>query len=72
MVKKNWKIVTFWVLGAICILFASMIAGHLEKGLGVSDMSFSLALLVAFILFLVGGLLWISVAVAVKEIEEES
>ena len=71
MSKRNWKIVTFWVLGSICILFASMIAGHLEKGLGVSDLGFTLALLISFVLFLVGGLLWISVAVAVKEISEE-
>lgn len=58
----------FWVLGAICVLFGSMISGRVEKTLGVSDIGYSLALLIAFILFLLGGLLWISVAVAVKEI----
>jgi uncharacterized membrane protein len=72
MAKRNWKIVSFWVLGTACILFGSMIAGHLEKGLGVTDLGFSLALLISFVLFLVGGLLWISVAVAIKEIGEES
>lgn len=61
--KKNVKMVVFWVLGSALILFGSMIAGHLEKTLGVSDTSYLLALLVAFVLFLVGGLLWISVAV---------
>jgi len=71
MVKKNWKIVTFWVLGSICILLGSMIAGHLEKTLGVTDLGFGLALLISFVLFLVGGLLWISVAIAVKEVAEE-
>ncbi|MDI6798671.1 MAG: hypothetical protein QMD12_01585 [Candidatus Aenigmarchaeota archaeon] len=71
MVKKNWKIVTFWVLGSICILLGSMISGHLEKTLGVTDVGFGLALLISFVLFLVGGLLWISVAIAVKEAAEE-
>lgn len=71
MRKRNWKIVTFWVLGSVCILFGSMIAGHLERGLGVSDLGFTLALLIAFVLFLVAGLLWISVAIAVKEVSEE-
>ena len=71
MVKKNWKIVTFWILGSVCITFGAMIAGHLEKTLGVSDLSFAFALMIAFVLFLVGGLLWISVATAVKEISAE-
>lgn len=71
MSKKNWKIATFWVLGTVCILLGSMISGHLEKGLGVSDLSFSFALLIAFVLFLLGGLLWISVAIAVKKVSEE-
>ncbi len=64
--KKNWKMASFWVLGTVCILFGSMIAGHLEKGLGVDDLSYFLALLIAFILILLGGLLWISVAIAVR------
>ena len=65
-IKRNWKMVFFWVLGTICILFGSMIAGHLEKTLGVDDLSYALALLIAFVLILLGGLLWISVAIAVR------
>ena len=64
--RKNWKMALFWVLGTICILFGSMIAGHLEKGLGVDELSYLLALLIAFVLILLGGLLWISVAIAVR------
>jgi len=70
MVNKNWKMVFFWVLGAVCILLGSMIAGRLEKTLGVSDIGYTVALLVSFVLFLFGGLLWISVAVAVKMAKE--
>lgn len=67
---KNWKVVVFWVVGAVCITFASMITGNLGIGAGVTTAGFLFALGVAFILFLVGGLLWISVAVAIKELEE--
>jgi len=63
--------VTFWVLGAITIMFGAMIAGRLDRTLGVSDLSYSIALLMSFILFLLGGILWISVAVAVKHVSEE-
>lgn len=69
--KRNWKIVTFWILGSISILFGSLIAGNLQPGLGVTEIGLAVALLIAFLLFLFGGLLWISVAIAVKEVREE-
>ncbi len=71
MSKKNWKIAVFWVLGSIFILIGSMIAGNLEMGIGVSDLGFAIALMASFVLFLVGGMLWVSVAIAVKEVSEE-
>jgi len=66
MTKRNWKLVFFWVIGTICMLLGSMIAGNVEKTTGVSESGFWTALLIAFLLFLVGGLLWISVATAAK------
>ncbi len=69
--KRNWKIVLFWVLGAICILIGSMISGHLEKDMGTTELSYVITLLISFILFLFGGLLWISVSIAVKKVTEE-
>lgn len=66
MADRNWKMVLFWVLGAVCIMFGSMVAGRLEGGVGVTGISYTFAFAVAFILFLLGGLLWISVAVAMK------
>lgn len=48
------------------MLLGSMIAGNVEKTTGVSESGFWTALLIAFLLFLVGGLLWISVATAAK------
>jgi uncharacterized membrane protein len=69
--KKRWRMSLFWVLGAACMLLGSMIVGHLDKTLGVTDISYSLALLTAFILILLGGFFWISVAVALKRLTEE-
>ena len=69
--KRNWKIVAFWILGTFCILFASMISGKLERGLGVDETGFYLALLISFVLFLLGGLLWIAVAIAARTVSEE-
>jgi hypothetical protein len=48
-----------------------MISGRLEKTLGVTTTSFVLALLISFVLILMGGLLWISVAIAAKHVVEE-
>lgn len=71
MPKRNWKMVSFWILGALCILLGAMIAGNAEKSLGTGDSAFFTALLVAFVLMLLGGILWISVAVGTKFSVEE-
>lgn len=68
---KNWKVILFWLLGAMCITFATMITGNLEMGPGVTESSFLFALGIAFLLFLIGGLFWISVSVAIEELEEK-
>lgn len=64
------KLIIFWILGSIAILFGSWIAGHVEQTLGVTTESYALALVVAFLLILFGGFMWIAVAVAVSEEEE--
>ncbi len=69
--KRNLKIAGFWVLGTMSALFASMIAGNLEKEIGVTDTGYMIALVMAFILFAFAGLLWISVAIAVKKSAED-
>lgn len=68
--KSKWRITLFWVVGAVFILFGSMIAGSLQKTIGVTDISYALAILIAFVFFLIGGLLWISVSFAIKSISE--
>jgi len=68
--KKNWKAVAFWFFGALCILFAAMISGKLELVTGVTETGYLIALIVSLILIMVGGLLWIAVAIAAKRGEE--
>ena len=66
MPLRNWRTVLLWILGSISIFFATMIAGKLDFSLGVNEIGFLLAVAVTMLLFLIGGLLWITVALAVR------
>ena len=66
MPLRHWKTVLLWISGSIAIFIGSMIAGRLDFGLGVNEPGFLLALVISLMFFLMGGLLWISVALAVK------
>lgn len=58
----------FWILGTVSIFTGVRIAGTIERStLGVTTSIFYIALLVGFALILMGGLLWISVAGAIRE-----
>jgi len=69
--KSKWKIICFWVLGSICMVMGSMIAGQLQKTIGTNDIGFLIAFVLSLTLFLTASLLWISVALALREVEEE-
>jgi cation transporter-like permease len=69
--KNKWKIVFLWVIGSICLLIGSMIAGQLQRTLGTDDIGFLIALLLSLMFFLVAGLFWIAVVLAFKEVREE-
>lgn len=60
------KLVSVWVLGALFLLGGSWVVQNLELTVGVSGQSYILAMLTAFVLFLLCGLCWISVAVATR------
>ncbi len=62
----SMKLVGAWVLGALLLAAGTWIIQNLKLEVGVSEFSYGLALLVAFIFFLLGGLAWISVAVATR------
>ncbi|MCD6367533.1 MAG: hypothetical protein J7L45_00430 [Candidatus Aenigmarchaeota archaeon] len=58
----------FWILGSLLILFGSMIAGQARPDvLGASMSSFVISIIIAFILILVGGLMWITVAGVIEK-----
>ena len=61
------KLVLSWVLGGVFLLLGIWIINNLEFGLGVTELSYGIAMLVALIFILIAGLLWINVSVAVKQ-----
>ena len=60
------KLVGVWVIGSVLMLTGTWIIQNLEFNVGVSGVSYVLALLIAFLMFLLAGLAWISVAVATR------
>ena len=61
------KLVLIWALGGIFLTAGICILGNLERTIGVSELSYWFAIVVSFVLFLLTGLCWISVAVATRE-----
>jgi hypothetical protein len=61
------KLVSFWILGAILIMISSWILGNVEQTSGTSPVSYVLAVFIAFVLVLAGGLAWITVASTVAK-----
>lgn len=61
------KLVLIWILGGLFILGGTWIVQNLELNIGVSEFQYVLALIIAFVLFLIAGLCWISVAVATRQ-----
>lgn len=60
------KLIATWIVGGLFLLFGVWVVQNLEFNIGVSELSYYLALLVALIFFLISGLCWISVAVGTK------
>ncbi|MBU0530809.1 MAG: hypothetical protein KKC05_04000 [Nanoarchaeota archaeon] len=61
------KLVASWILGSVFMLLGVWIVSNLELNLGVSEFSYAVTLILAFILFLLAGFSWISVAVATRQ-----
>ncbi len=60
------RLVVSWAIGGLFILLGVWIVNNLQLTLGVSELSYLVAMIVAYILILIGGLLWINIAVAVR------
>jgi len=60
------KLVIFWILGSLLTLGGAWIIGNLEMPVGVTQVSYAIAVIASMVMFLLAGLCWISVAVAAK------
>ena len=60
------KLVFSWILGGVFLLLGVWIINNLRLTIGVSELSYAIAMIVALIFILMAGLLWINVSVAVK------
>jgi len=68
--KFDFYVHGLWILASVCFLVASMIAGNIEWVEGVTQSSFGISLLIAFLLFLIATMLIISAAFnARKEVQ---
>jgi biotin transporter BioY len=68
--RKRWKIAFLWLLASLFLLFGSMIAGQLQRSFGSNEIALWIAFLLALIFFLLAGLFWIAIAVALRQYEE--
>lgn len=58
----------FWIIGSICVFFGALIAGTVRpEALGATTGSIIMAYIISFILILIGGMFWITVAVMREE-----
>jgi len=65
--KFDFYVHGLWILGSVFFLFGSMIAGNIEWVEGVTETSFGVSMLIAFILFLIAGMMFISSAVNARQ-----
>jgi hypothetical protein len=61
------KLIVSWVFGGILITSAAWVLGHAEETIGVSQIGYVMAVFLAFVMILIGGLAWINVAAATSK-----
>ena len=61
------KLIASWIFGGVLLSIGVWIMGHVEVNVGVSEIAYIMATIGAFILILLGGLVWISVATATSK-----
>ena len=62
----SFKLIGTWIVGGFFLLVGVWIINNLEFNAGVGEFQYWIALLIAFVMFLVAGLCWISVSVATR------
>lgn len=67
--KFEFYVHGLWILGAVFFFLGGLIAGNVEWVEGTTAFSFWISVLLAFVLFLVAGMCWISAAVNARQEE---
>jgi len=61
------KLIVSWIFGGVLIAAAAWILGHVEQTVGVAPLGYMTAIVLAIVMILVGGFMWISVATATSK-----
>ncbi|MBS3054801.1 MAG: hypothetical protein J4431_04650 [Candidatus Aenigmarchaeota archaeon] len=56
-----------WILGSFAMMAGALLAGNIEWVEGTTPVSFGVALILALVMFLSAGVLWISSAANVEQ-----
>jgi MFS-type transporter involved in bile tolerance (Atg22 family) len=68
--RSRWKITLLWILASLFLLLGSMISGQLQRSFGTNDVALWIAFFLALMFFLLAGLFWIAIAMALRQYEE--
>lgn len=68
--KFDYYVHGLWILGALLVLIGSMFAGNIEWVEGTTTASFTMSIILAFVLVLLGGMCWISSATNARQEEK--
>ncbi|MDD5416854.1 MAG: hypothetical protein PHU12_02655 [Candidatus Aenigmarchaeota archaeon] len=61
----NNRALIFWFVGSLCIFFGTLIAGNIDPEIiGATTISVVLSYVISFVLIMIGGMFWITTAVA--------
>ena len=58
-----------WILGSVFFFIGTLIAGNIEWVEGTTAFSFWISIILAFVLILVAGMMWVSAAVNARQEE---
>lgn len=56
-----------WIMGAAFFFLGALISGNIEFVEGTTPFSFWISVLLAFVLYLIAGMMWISAAVNARQ-----
>ena len=69
MENWDWFVHGLWVLGSVFFFLGGLIAGNLEWVLGTTLASYGISAALAFVMFLLAGMSWISASVNARNVE---